>query len=203
DDARTRSFNVEVQAAPTIVVDSIAYHYPSYTKLVDKTVKNQGDLRGIEGTEITVEALANHEIRDAHIDFNCDGRDDLAMTVEGMRAKATFTLALEKDRKSPQYASYQLRFTNLEGFPTKQPTQYSIEVIPDLAPEVQIVKPKAERVQLPTNSAATIQVQASDLDFALRRVNLFATVGKKPLFTKALLDEEHAGQYIGKHQLDA
>src|SRR4029079_873427 len=36
DDARTRSFNVEVQAAPTIVVDSIAYHYPSYTKLVDK-----------------------------------------------------------------------------------------------------------------------------------------------------------------------
>ena len=97
-----------MQTAPAIVVDSVTYRYPPYTGLADRTVERQGDLRAIEGTEVTLHATANTEIKpgSAEIDLGCTGRRGLRMTTDGRTATGHFTLRLMPDDPSrPQYDS--------------------------------------------------------------------------------------------------
>src|SRR6185295_11765886 len=104
-DATTREFTIKVVAAPTIVVESVEYRYPDYTGFPSRTAEHQGDIKGIEGTEVTVHAVANQDIASAAIDFDCDQRIDKEMTVDGRRATATFVLGTKADG-TPEHASY-------------------------------------------------------------------------------------------------
>ncbi len=84
-DCRTRRYRVGVQIAPAIFVDKVTYHYPNHTGLADKTVERRGklqaigDLQAIEGTEVTLHATANAEIKPgkAEIDLGCTGHQGL------------------------------------------------------------------------------------------------------------------------------
>ena len=62
-DAASHTFQLQVQAAPTIVVESIDYRYPQYTGLVNQTTEHQSDIKGIEGTQVTIRAVANQPIK--------------------------------------------------------------------------------------------------------------------------------------------
>ena len=98
-DCQTRRYRIEVQIAPAIVVDKVTYHYPAYTGIADRTVERQGDLRAIEGTEVTIHATANTEIKPgtAEIDLGCTGRRGLRMTTDGRTAIGRFTLRLSPE----------------------------------------------------------------------------------------------------------
>ncbi|MGD9720336.1 MAG: hypothetical protein AB7O59_07110 [Pirellulales bacterium] len=201
-DAITRAYHVEVIAAPTIFVEAVEYKYPAYTGLLAQRVERHGDLRGIEGTAVTLDAVANADIETAHVDFDCDGTLDQRMTVDGLRAKATFRLALANDRKSPWHSSYQLIFKNQRGQQNPQPVRQQIEVTRDIPPEIDFVSPKTDEVAVPLNGTATLEIVATDPDFALRLVKLSASKGREPLFDKLLLDEVHRGQFVGKHRIE-
>ena len=95
-DCTTRTFHVEVQIAPAIVVNRIDYHYPDYTGMADRSVPGEGDIRrALEGTRVTIHATANHEIQRAEIDLDCSGLHGVNMTAAGKTATGTFTLAME------------------------------------------------------------------------------------------------------------
>ena len=100
-DATTRQFRVEVVAAPTIVVRSVTYKYPEYTGLLTQRVERQGDIKAIEGTQITLDALANQDIQSAHVDFDCDGKFEQRMQADGRQAQATFHLGSRKIARRP------------------------------------------------------------------------------------------------------
>ena len=102
-DGTSNEFRLTVQAAPTIVIESVDYVYPSYTGLVNQTVDHQGDLKAIEGTQVTLHALANQPIKTATIDFDANGSDDQRMTFDDRHATATVTLALKADRQTPEH----------------------------------------------------------------------------------------------------
>ena len=85
-DATTPQYKLEVHTAPTIIVDHIDYHYPSYTGQDDRTIKTQGDIKALEGTQVTIHAAANMEIKEAWIDLNCAGLRTLSMTASGTKA---------------------------------------------------------------------------------------------------------------------
>ncbi len=97
-DATTQQYKLEVQIAPTIIVDRIDYHFPPYTGQADRTIKNQGDIKALEGTQVTIHATANMDIQEARIDLNCDGLQTLPMTTNGTKATGQFTLALDPDK---------------------------------------------------------------------------------------------------------
>ena len=80
DDA---TIQLEVHIAPTILIDRIDYHFPAYTGQPDRTVKNQGDIKALEGTHVTIHAKANMDIREAHIDLGCAGLQLLPMKTDG------------------------------------------------------------------------------------------------------------------------
>ncbi len=192
-DCRTRVYHVEAQIAPSIVVDSVSYHYPAYTGLADQMVLTQGDLRAIEGTEVTIHATANTEIKPgaAEIDLGCTGRPGLRMSVDGRAATGQFTLRLDPaDPSRGEYNSYQLRFTDLKGRENERPIRHRIDVIRDLPPEVQIVDPQQDEVTVAANGKVDIKVRAEDPDFALRRVTLQAQRDGRDLPIPPLLDAQ-------------
>ncbi|HTU24563.1 MAG TPA: hypothetical protein VMF30_04150, partial [Pirellulales bacterium] len=187
-DAVSSEFRLAVEAAPTIVVESADYLYPNYTGMVGQTLDHQGDLKAIEGTQVTLRALANQPIKSASVDLDCDGTDDLRMTFDDRQAKATITLALKADRQTPEHSSYQLRFTNTAGVENPQPIRHQIEVTADVPPEIQVLAPKQEEVEVPLNGSLACEISAHDPDFALARVSLVGQpTGGQP-FEKSLLD---------------
>ena len=188
-DATSNEFRLAVQAAPTIVIESVDYVYPGYTGMVSQTVDHQGDLKAIEGTQVTLHALANQPIKSATIDFDCNGTDDQRMTFDDRHATATMTLALKPDRQTPEHASYQLRFTNADGKENPQPIRHQIEVTRDVAPEIQFLAPKRDEIDLPLNGTLVCEVSAHDPDFALARVALVGQAAAGQPFERPLLDE--------------
>lgn len=201
-DAVTRAFRLEVNAAPAIAVRSVEYKYPAYSGLLPQTVADQGDIKALEGTEITIHAVANEEIQSAHVDFNCDNHHDLSMEADGQRAKVSFAATLKPDRSGPEYESYQLLFKNTEGQLNPQPVRHQIEVTRDLPPEIQFVAPREDEIEVPQNGSAELEIVANDPDFALAKVALVLNSGAKPAVEMTLLDEVWRGQWVKKFRLE-
>lgn len=201
-DARSATHRVEVQTAPAILVQQVDYDYPAYTGLADRSVQRQGDLRAIQGTQVTIIAAANRDIAKADLDFDCDGTSDLKVKVEGRQAVASFALNLGKDNK-PEHASYQLRFTDPDGKNNPQPIRHRVEVQADEPPQVEIVQPTEGETQLAANGVLLMAVRARDPDFALRTVTLLAERGGERIVEEQLLSVPHTGEFRGTYLFDA
>ncbi len=199
-DARSLDYDVTVVTAPAILVQKIEYDYPAYTGYVDRTVEGLGDIRAIEGTRITVFALANGPIRDALVDFDADGRRDLPpMIVDGANAKTSFVLSLRDDRQTPKFASYVLRFTNGDGRTNRNPVKYPIEVLRDYDPEVALVTPPEETLDVRLDQTVTIEIDARDPDFALSDVHLRGEAVGRPELNETLLQTQHIGRFTAQY----
>ena len=196
-DATTQQYKLELQIAPTILVDAVDYHFPAYTEQRDRTVKGQGDIKALEGTRVTIHATANRDIQEARIDLGCAGLQMAPMTVNGTKATGQFTLALAADnRGKAQYDCYQVLFTDTSGNNVRRPIRYHIDVDPDLKPEVSIVEPRQEEIGVPEDGQQIIRVHAFDPDFGLRQVTLQAQrLGRNTGLP--LLQGEAEGQDLG------
>lgn len=197
-DARSLDYAVTVVEAPSMLVERVDYDYPAYTELVDRTVKELGDIKAIEGTRVTVHSRANGPIRQADVDFDADGRQDLRMTSKGPGANASFDLALRDDRQTPRHASYVLRFTNEEGRSNRDPVKHSINVERDDDPEASILAPKEKSIDVRLNETVTIDVDAIDPDFKLSAVRLRADSGGLLVLNEPLLKSVHRGRFTAR-----
>src|SRR5487761_1078652 len=73
-DAISPHYRIRVDTAPAIVVEEIEYQYPKYSELPPRKVARHGDIQGLAGTRVTLRTKANQLIRQADLDFECDGR---------------------------------------------------------------------------------------------------------------------------------
>jgi hypothetical protein len=203
-DAKSQKYKVTVFARPTLVVEKIRYQYPAYTDLPPREVEGTGDVSALEGTKVTVYALANQDIATANVDFNADGRNDLAMSSKGDKASAQFTLALKEDRRTPEYDSYTLQYKTTKGRTSTLPPKYNIAVTPDHAPEVRFLAPANEEGQLveqldvPVDMPFTVEVEARDPDFMLSNVVILGEVAGQQVMSRDLLKQEHSGKFVGR-----
>jgi hypothetical protein len=200
-DAVSREFRIKVVPTPAIFVRKIEFDYPEYTGYVDRVVEDEGNLRAIEGTVLTIHAEANSPIQEAFVDFEADGRRDLAMKIDGSEAQASFTVALRPDRRTPQHASYALRFENADGQPNREPPQYEIDVLPDLSPEIEFVSPQESVRDVRLHETVVIQVVASDPDFALSEVRLLGETDGRRVLDEPILQSKHSGKFTGQFRL--
>jgi collagen type III alpha len=203
-DARSPKFKLEVFQRPTIVVQRVRYAYPDYTREPPAVVDHVGDIRGIEGTTVTVEALASEPIKSAYVDFDGDGTSDKRMTIDGNHATASFTLELRDDRRTPWHLTYALRFTTPEGRTNDDPVQHRLDVQPDYSPEIRITQPEEPELAVHVGDTVMIAVEARDPDYALGGVRLVGRTktsngsGEVDVLLADLLATEHAGLY--KHR---
>lgn len=188
-DAITRTYSVEVQVPLSIAVERIEYQYPAYTGKAPETVEGTGDLKALEGTEVTLRARANQPIEKATIEMNCDPRNARRMESRGQSAQVAFFLRMHpQEPTQPEYTSYQLRFVDPQGRENRRPIRYRIEVVPDLPPEIRIVTDLPDEIRLPRNGHLDVVLRAEDPDFGLRKVGIRARCQEKTLPVPPLLD---------------
>jgi len=200
-DARSLDYEVTVVPAASILVERVEYDYPAYTGFVDRTVEGSGDIHAIEGTKITVHARANGPIREAHVDFDADGRRDLTMAPAETKARASFELGLRDDRITPKHASYVLRFVNDEGRANHDPVKHAIIVDRDFEPEAGIRAPQEKSRDVRLDEVVAIECEARDPDFMLSAVRLRGQTGGRDVLDEKLLKAEHRGQFTGTYKL--
>jgi len=220
-DAKTPKYRVSKLNALSMVVQAIEYVYPSYTNMAPVTVEREGDIKALEGTQVTIRAQANRDIAEAYLEFdpNADDVDPLlgpaseadptksdpasrrlVMNTSGRQANVSFGLRFEPDGTTPQYGSYQLRFHGENGQENAQPILHTIEVVRDLSPEVEIVQPTRRTVEVPLDGRQIIEVRALDPDFALGQLALRAVNGGSVLFDEQLIEREETGQTMRRFE---
>ena len=199
-DAVTKHYHLPAIPTPTITVERLDFDYPDYTRFEHHRVEQQGDIKELEGTRVTIHAVANHPIKEAFVDFECDNKDDLKMKVDGQTAVVSFNLAFAPgDRQTPEHTSYQLRFVTTAGHRNPEPVRHKIEVIPDLSPEITILSPKADELTIPLNGRETFDIQARDPDFLLQSVQMVAKRDGQLLNVQELLVEP-SKNFLGKFE---
>lgn len=221
-DAVTGSYRLTVVPAPALLVQQVEYEYPSYTTQPKRIVERQGDLRGVEGTRVTIRAQANQPIRwativldpqasgDATADTpagvsNGNGSSELiSMQHDGQQAWGSMTLEMQPDGLRPKHTAYLLRFETEGGQSNSRAPMYRIEVTRDLTPEIEILTPVQERIELPVDRGQPIEVRAIDPDFGLKTVQLRAVAGGADLLTETLLTDADGriGQVISSYRFE-
>ena len=181
-DARWPPFDVLVVDAPSVLVREAVYHFPKYTGLPSEIREWQGDLRGLEGTEVKLHVESNQPLDAAWIDFLDTQRpDDLRMLVdreEPSLASVSLLLRRTADRSGPEHPSYRLRFRPQGDRDAgtaaiiDEPLTHRIDVLSDLAPEVSIDLPSEDPLRVPPRAPVRIRVRAVDPDYAVSSVHL-------------------------------
>jgi hypothetical protein len=202
-DARSLDYAIKVVSAPSILVERVDYHYPPYTRYVDRTVDHLGDIHAIEGTRMTIHARANGVIRVADVDFDADGRPDLRMTLNGNEASAAFELGLRDREGTPLHASYVLRFTNEDGRANRDPVKHSITVDRDYDPEAAVLMPKEKAIDARLDEPVVIEVEARDPDFLLSAVRLRGEAAGQSVLDEPLLKGEYKGRFTSRYSFVA
>ncbi|MBP90763.1 MAG: hypothetical protein CMJ64_29300 [Planctomycetaceae bacterium] len=199
-DATTTTYQLKVSPAPNIVVERLEYVFPSYTRRSQETLSGQGDIKALEGTRVTIRAKANQTIRSAFVELDsvrpplpkgeATRPTKLPMEFDGREASRVIVLELQEDRKTPLHSSYQIRFTTESGRENLQPILHRIEVIPDLAPEVEILTPAKEVTEVPADGVQKIEIRALDPDFGLKQIALRAVTGGAVLVDESLFVDQ-------------
>ena len=210
-DARTAPIRVAVVDSPTLLVREIRYAFPAYTRRPPETVAWQGDIRAVEGTEVTIVAESNQPLEDAWIDFDGDGTRDLRFAKSAAdlaRVTKSFSLRLDSDGVKPEHASYRLLFQPKSAADAGREAvitdamEHRIEVLADVAPEVAIEEPRESPLRVPPAAPVTVRVQAHDPDFALARVTIETRLqGGAAGQEVVVLDAEQSGMFRGTAQL--
>ncbi|HET6881422.1 MAG TPA: hypothetical protein VFI31_14765, partial [Pirellulales bacterium] len=204
-DAISPHYQIKVDTAPTILLEEIEYQYPKYAELAPRKVTRHGDVQALDGTRITLRAKANQPIAQANLDFECDGRNDLEMHVDGVRAEVSFPLVWNDKTRRAEHENYQLRFRNQDGHENPKPIRYSIEVIPDLPPEVELVEPELDQTKeliVPADKPVRFAVEAADADFKLAAVKFHVRRRGSPVIEESLLAAPRAGEFHRDYVLD-
>ena len=200
-DAVSRTHRLSVIQAPNIVVEKLDYVFPQYTGLEPETVEKSGDIKAVEGTQVTIHARANQPIAAAYVDLG-GGQIKQPMKVNGQHATTTITLALNEERTAPVHSYYHVRFQTARGHENPEPIRNRIEVTPDPSPELQLLRPDKVEMAVPLNAPLEFELDASDPLYGLSDVRIVASVSGEPAFrrNRALTkDDKSSARLVYQH----
>ena len=119
--------------------------------------------------------------RKPSIDLSCAGLQTLSMTTTGAKATGQFTLALDpdNDRGRPSMTATRSCSPTPTATASAGRSDITSTSIRDLPPEIEIVEPEQEEVEVAEDGQLRIRVHAFDPDYGLRHVTLQAERERK------------------------
>jgi hypothetical protein len=158
--ARSRQFSIKVFDLTRVETIEVAYSYPEYTGIADKTEKNGGDIIAPEGTRVALQISFNGPIRQAVLSFE-DGT-----TIDLVHADniATGGFTVTKD------GSYVVDAFDQQGKHIENPMEYLVRSRPDLPPEISVHMPGRD-LKVMALEEVSIAFKARD-DFGMTKLAL-------------------------------
>ncbi|RMI13646.1 MAG: hypothetical protein D6681_05715, partial [Calditrichaeota bacterium] len=123
---------VRVKERPYVRELQARLTYPEYTRLPAALLPpNSGEVTALKGTTVSLHLVANKRLSSAVLDF--DEGEDVPLQVIENRARGEFVVTRE-DR-------YRIRILDIDSIPNFQPVTYSVFVLSDELPFVEIAQP--------------------------------------------------------------
>lgn len=192
-DASSPEYRVEVGDLPGVTNLTLTYRYPEYLRRAEKVEQNAlGEIRAPVGTQVTVLAELNQEVRDAALDFTHAPRR--TMSGAGKRS-VRGEIKVERDD------TFAVILRNLDGMGSESPVRHRITAIPDEPPEVEITAPAKDlTVSLPARMPVTIRARD---DYRLKEISLIAQRGDRgDALVLATFPVEAEGERVVTHVIE-
>lgn len=179
----SEEFTIEVRPQPSFRVEKTTLTFPEYTGLTTQTFENQGDVRAVEGTKVTVQARCNADIKRAILlpDGKRPRAQEMKIETQNPRvASSEFQLdwvesstTEDGGSKREQVMSfYQLVSQDVDDQENRDQQEYAVSIVPDLPPTVRWTSAPEELVEVPINDALHVKLEAEDPDFSLRSAKM-------------------------------
>ncbi|MDA1212074.1 MAG: hypothetical protein O2955_06140 [Planctomycetota bacterium] len=200
-DAVSPEFAVTVKQPPSAVVDNVRFMYPRYMGLDQKT-ESGGHIDAWEGTSVSIQATANKPVTSALLLFidnenSAAKAEEISMDIEdGTHLSLEWSLSIRSDGTSPKF--YRIQCRDDAGNTDPAPTLYSLNIRPDLPPEVTLHDPTQD-LELPANATVPLAVTAQDPDFMLRYVILRVEKEGEPVWEEPLMEGQPRQDFQGFH----
>jgi hypothetical protein len=166
-DAATPEYRVQVRSSPLIEGFEIGYHFRPYLRFRDQTATNP-NIEALRGTQVTLTARTNRTIKHGALTFH--GREGQkvpppipAEAVPDQPMALRFRFILDEDAK------YTIKFWSAEGEDNGEPIPYTIKVLTDHPPQVEVTQPAPDT--LPVNGTIAVEGKAAD-DYGITKMRL-------------------------------
>lgn len=155
---RSPEFSVSIYEFPKVVQIDLTYTYPVYTGLPVQIEENRGNIRGLEGTVVTLSVTTTGSVVSGEIVI--DDSESIALSPQGdhvFQGKITI--------QNP--GTYHIRLTDEEGKNNKFPEEYRITPIEDEFPLIRITDPQRD-IRVNAVEEVLLAVSVSD-DFGISK----------------------------------
>ncbi len=183
---------VDVVEAPAVGNFRLRYQYPDYTKLLPKIEEGTGHIEALAGSEVRVEMASNKPIAQGKLIFDDDTQLPLIQRSDGLlQATAIIT----------KPGGYRIEVEDEYGFANQDNLHYRIDVIPDEAPQIDLLAPEPD-IEVEEGQPIILEYEARD-DFGVKDLTLVYRAGR--LGEKRLVMErmdEPLPRYRGRYHWD-
>jgi hypothetical protein len=169
------TFKITVFEEPAVRDMTVRYNFPAYTGLESEVdYQSSGNIRAIEGSEISVEIEANNPLEEAIMIFS----DGNIKNMERL-GRNTFDTSFEVEKSG----SYHFLLTDFLGNKSQR-LEKNITMISDRMPDLKIVYPGKDTL-FTQNLKQPMKFFATD-DFGLQNLNLFYRINENEVITQVL-----------------
>ena len=195
-DGASPDYEVVVRPNPSITLKSVEITPPAYTLLSPEVVTGQGSIEAVEGSLIKVNAEANLPIKLAYIELLVKRSQDesefvvvesVSMSADRTEAHGEFHAIYNYRAQKQRATHFRLKFLSTEDDANQNPNVHALRVIPDLAPEIEVLNPIQNSIRLPINETLLIDIRATDLDYGISSIELEMQNNGSNLFRKQKL----------------
>lgn len=185
-DAATPEYRVQVRSSPLIDRFEVVYRFRPYLRFKDQVTSNP-NIEGLYGTQVTLTARTNRAIASGELRFYPVRPDQApraalqAERVPGEPNSLRFRFVLQDDAK------YTIGFRTTDGELSEGSVPYTIKVLSDHAPQVEITRPTPDTI--PVNGKLEVEGKASD-DFGVTAMRLCMQVAD-PMQPRALQSKSY------------
>ena len=181
-ESSSKEFFVDVRPQPSFRVESLELDFPSYTGYSNQTFENQGDIRAIEGTKVSIRARANSDLARANIWWDANPARSVKMNLDPQNPRvATYEFVLgwaedddsdELNPKKQDFYSYRLVSRDVDNCENRDQQDFQVSIIPDLPPTVRWINAPVGLYETPQNQPFTVSFEAEDPDFSIKSVKM-------------------------------
>ncbi|MFN3872260.1 MAG: DUF4175 family protein [Ignavibacterium sp.] len=159
-DIRSEDYKIEVTDHPVIKLLELKIIPPAYSKLPVTEQKDNGNITALKGSKVEYKLISSKEIKNSKIIFS----DSTEVQLISSNNQASGSIRILNDK------NYQIIITDLNDDKNLQPVTYSIKVLEDAYPSIELNFPRTD-INLPEDNRVPINLKISD-DFGFTKLVL-------------------------------
>lgn len=157
----SKMYTIETLNPPLINEILVEIQPPFYTKLPKRFLDlNVGDIIAYPGSKINISGLVSKNLKKAEMVFSDDEKKNCRIREN----KFSYAFTINTDK------SYYFNISDLEDLHNQDPIEYSITVLVDQFPFVEITEP-GEDIEIAADGAVNLVIEGND-DFGFKSLNL-------------------------------